>query len=45
MQSRTEMLEQITKALENAGYRNVRNIYMLMIGRGLIKEEQNERQT
>ena len=45
MKSRTEMLEQITKALEDAGYEDVHSIYWLMIGFGLIEEEQNERQT
>lgn len=44
MKSRTEMLEQITKALENAGYEDVHSIYWFMIGFGLIEEEQNERQ-
>ena len=45
MKSRTEMLEQITKALENAGYEDAEYIYLIMFYMGLIKEEQNERQT
>lgn len=38
MKSRTEMLEQITKALENAGYEDTEYIYLIMFYMGLIKE-------
>ncbi len=42
MLRRSDMLETIAKALQDAPCRNIRNIYYLLIGAGLIKEEEHE---
>ena len=37
---RSDMLKEIEKALKDAAYAGVRKIYMLLVGAGLIKEEE-----
>lgn len=37
---RSDMLKEIERALKDAAYADVRNIYMLLVGAGLIKEEE-----
>lgn len=40
MKPRSEMIKEIVKALEPAGYDDVHSVYWLMVGLGLIAEEE-----
>lgn len=42
---RSDMLKEIERALKDAAYADVRNIYMLLVGAGLIEEEEDELRT
>lgn len=42
MKPRSEMIKEIVKALEPAGYGDVHSIYWFMVGFGLIAEEEPE---
>lgn len=42
MLCRNDMLKEIERALKDAAYANVRNIYMLLVGAGLIEEEEDD---
>lgn len=39
---RSAMLERIQKALEGQSYASIREIYMFLVGYGLIKEESDD---
>lgn len=39
---RSDMLKEIERALKDAPYENVRRVYVLLIGAGLIKEEEDD---
>ena len=38
---RSDMLKEIERALKDAAYADVRNIYMLLVGAGLIEEKED----
>lgn len=42
---RSDMLKEIERALKDAAYADVRSIYMLLVGAGLIEEEEDELRT
>lgn len=41
MLCRSDMLKEIERALKDAAYADVRSIYMLLVGAGLIEEKED----